>query len=237
MTQSWDDGSTWDSGGTWDQSYVQLITSEHQDKPKYTAGISALVQPFIDLQNLLNGLPNMFDVDVAVGQQLDVVAQWIGETRNLAIPLTGVYFSLDTDGLGFDEGTWFGPFDPTTELDILPDDSFRRLLYTKIANNQWDGTIPSAYEFMAPVFPGNTFFIQDNQDMTMLVGVAGSQPLDAVSYALLTGGYLDIKPAGVRITGYATPSQPGTPFFGFDAENLMVSGFDVGCYATLSGGI
>jgi hypothetical protein len=89
---------------------------------------------------------------------------------------------------------------------------------------------------MASVFPGNTFFIQDNGDMTMLVGVVGPAALNAVTYALLTGGYLDIKPAGVRITGYVTSSVLGDPLFGFDVENSIISGFNVGAWATITGG-
>ena len=235
MTQSWDDGSTYDDGNTYDNSYTGLITAEHQ-KPNFLAVIAALTQPFIDMQNQVNAMPGLFDVDTAVGVQLDATGLWIGETRDLQVPLTGVYFSFDTSGLGFDQGTIFGPFDPTTQLDVLPDDSFRQLLYAKIANNQWDGTIPGAYTFMEPVFPGNQFFIQDNQDMTMLVGVIGPASLNAVSYALLTGGYLDIKPAGVRIDGYVTPSIPGDPLFGFDVQNSIINGWDESCIAIITGG-
>jgi len=117
----------------------------------------------------------------------------------------------------------------------LPDDAYRQLLYAKIANNQWDGTVPGAYEFMDQVFPNNTFIIQDNQDMSMLIGVLGPA-LNAVSYALLTGGYMDIKPAGVRVAGYIEPSVPDSPFFGFDVESDLISGFDVGGWALLTVG-
>jgi len=236
MTESWDDGSDYDSGQVYDNSYIALITSEHNNKPNFVAVMAALTQPFIDLQNVQISMPQLFDVDEAIGNQLDIVGEWIGETRDLQVPLTGVYFSFDTAGLGFDQGTIFGPFDPTTQLDVLPDDSYRQLLYAAIANNQWDGTIPGAYEFMDKVFPGNTFFIQDNQDMSMLIGVIGNVPLNAVTYALLTGGYLNIKPAGVRIDGYVTASVSGAPLFGFDVENTLISGFDVGGIATIQGG-
>lgn len=215
--------------------YTGLVTSEHQ-KPIFLALVSMLVQGQADLQQVAQTFPALFDIDNAAGVQLDATGEWIGAPRDLNIPLTGVYFSFDTAGLGWDEGTIFGQFDPNTQLDILPDDSYRQLLYAKIANNHWDGTIPTAYQFMQPVFPNNTFFIQDNQDMSMLIGVIGSSPLNAVSYALLTGGYLQLKPDGVRINGYVTPSVPGAPLFGFDVENSLISGFDVGCIALISGG-
>lgn len=212
------------------ESYINLITSAHANKPNFVAVMSTLLQPFADQIQQLQSIK--FDIDTSVGQQLDFIGQWVGISRNLEEPLTDVYFALDTAGLGFDQGTWLGPFDPTTQLDALPDDAYRTLLRVRIANNQWDGTVPGAYSFMEAVFPGNTFFIQDNQDMTILEGVAGPVPLTAVTMALLEGGYLSIKPAGVGITYYVFPSVPG-PIFGFDLETPVISGFDVGAWATL----
>lgn len=217
------------------EQYQDLITSEHRDKPNFMATIAAAIGPMVDVQNLIETMQELFDIDTSVGVQLDDVGKWIGQSRYLTTPLTGVYFAFDTDDVGFDQGTWLGPFDPETGLTALPDDSYRVLLRAKIANNQWDGTIPGAYKFMAAVFPGNTFFIQDNGDMTMLVGVVGPVPLNAVTYALFTGGYLDIKPVGVRITGYITASTPGTPVFGFDSEGGAIDGFDIGSFASITG--
>ena len=233
----WDSGISWDTGSSYDINYVDYITSEHNDKPLYTSIIASLTQPLVDIQATLNSMVNKFDIDSAVGDQLDKVGEWIGVTRRLSIPLTGVYFAFNTAGVGLDQGTWHGPFDPLTHLDVLPDDSYRTLLRAKIANNRWDGTITGAYEFMQQVFPNNTFFIQDNQDMSMLIGVSGANPLNAVTYALLTGGYLNIKPAGVRIDGYVTASVVGNALFGFDVQNSLIDGFNQSCFATISGGI
>jgi hypothetical protein len=217
--------------------YTGLVTSEHAQQPNFLAVLSMAVQPLADLQAVLTALPSEFSIQTAVGAQLDIVGLWVGQSRYLAEPLTNVYFSWDTTGLGWDQGNWQGPYDPSTGLVALPDDQYRQLLLAKIANNQWDGTIPGAYEFMDPVFPGNTFFIQDRQDMGMYVGVTGSAPLTAVTYALLTGGYLTVQPAGVKIFNFVTPSVLGAPLFGFDVENSTISGFDVGVWGTLSPGV
>ena len=217
--------------------YTNLITSEHNQQPKFMATVAATVQPFADSLALLGTFASLFDLDVAVGQQLDILGQWIGASRELSVPLTGVYFSLDTAGVGFDQGTWYAPYDSTTELTSLPDDAYRTLLRAKIADNQWEGNVPSAYAFLDTVFPaGDTVIIQDNEDMTMLYGVVGPVPLDAVSTALLENGELDVKPMGVRINGYVTASVPGSPLFGFNVENSTISGFDVGGWASIAGG-
>lgn len=218
--------------------YTSLITSEHQ-KPKFLAMVSVLAQWAVDRQNLTQSIrgegnnPGLYDVDVAVGQQLDRVGEWIGRSRQLEIPLTGVYFSFDDAGLGFDQGTWLGPFDPTTGLVSLPDDTYRILLYATIAANNWDGTIPSAYEAWNTIFEplGYQILIQNNQDMTMSFVLMGPSP-NAVTYALFTGGYLNLCPAGVGVVGYFIPTIPNVPVFGFDADGDLIAGFDEGCWVT-----
>ena len=227
----WDDGSThWNDPG--DVSfYTSLITSEHANKEKFVATIVALAQPFADIQTITYSIPGLYDLDNAVGVQLDTVGLWIGRSRYLSELLTGVYFSLDTAGQGFDQGTWQGPYDPSTGLIMLPDEAYRQLLRAVIAANNWDGTIPGAYAVWATIFgpQGIIVIIQDNGDMTMDIGLLGTK-FDAIMASLLAGGYLDLRPAGVQIRSYLLPSGPG-PFFGFDVENSSVAGFDIGSWA------
>lgn len=215
--------------------YLNLVTSEHQDKPNFIEMISAVLQPLADDIAVLQSLPSLYDLDNAAGAQLDVVGQWVGASRNLNVPLVGVYFAFDTAGVGFDQGTWLGPFDPTSGLISLPDDTHLTYLRARIANNVWDGTIPGAYATWDVVFAGTgiTILIQDLGTMHMLFAVYGSIP-DAVTYALITSGLLDLKPAGVKIDAYLTPVVADTPFFGFDVENTYISGFDVGAFGKVS---
>lgn len=61
--------------------YQARVTSEHNLRPKYMAVVALTVQPFVDNQALLATLPTLFDLDVAVGQQLDYLGAWVGEAR------------------------------------------------------------------------------------------------------------------------------------------------------------
>lgn len=209
--------------------YLALVTHEHNDKPKYIAMLSSLLQPMADLKATMAQIPLLYDLDDAIGAQLDTVGQWVGVRRFLSEPLENVYFSADTDGLGFDQGTIFGPFDPITGLVSLDDTAYRTLLRARIASNQWDGTIPGAYNAWNTLFMGTgyTILIQDEEDMEMIYALLGPVP-DAVTLALFTGGYLTLKPDGVRVSAYFTPSVPDTPYFGADVENGSIAGFDVG---------
>ena len=62
-------------------NYTALITSEHADKPKFMAMVEAVAQCFVDQQNLLLSVPTAFDLDDAVGVQLDAVGLWVGIGR------------------------------------------------------------------------------------------------------------------------------------------------------------
>lgn len=212
--------------------YTGKITSEHADKPRFTAMVAAVTQCFVDAQNALAGMPASFDLDGAIGKQLDDVGLWVGVSRNVATPLSGVYFSFDTIGLGFDQGVWKGPFDPDTGVTTLDDDTYRLIIRAKIGANHWDGTLVGSKSILDQIFAGDTrVFIQDNQDMSITVGISGRVP-SALFLALLSGGYIPIKPQSVRVNYYLVTSTDGAPLFGFDMGNDYVAGFDTGAWAT-----
>lgn len=186
-------------------AYTSLVTSEHNKRPNFMAMIAVQAQAYVDNINLLRSFAVLFDLDFAVGQQLDMIGVWIGASRNIPIPLTGVYFAFNTTGLGFNQGTWFGIGDSASGLTVLSDDQYRLLLRAKIASNHWDGTVPGAYAIWAIVFQFEPFniLIQDNQDMTMQFTLVGTN-IPAVTKALLTNGLIALIPAGVSAT-YVTP--------------------------------
>lgn len=210
--------------------YPALVTSEHK-KPRFLALLDALVLPFVEIQDFLATFPFEFDVDHAVGVQLDAVGKWVGIGRYLNLPLTGIYFSWEESSTGWNEGMWKGRYDPESGLTRLEDDSYRQLIKARIAANHWDGTIPGAIAVWKAAFAdsGSEILIQDNQDMTMTVGVAGSYP-DAVFKALLMGGYIPLKPEGVRVNWYAV-TPDGGPLFAWDCDNVSLQGWGNGRWA------
>lgn len=213
------------------EQYLALITDEHQGKVKFSSTVGASVDPFARLQVVINGLPENFDIDTAIGVQLDALGIWIGRSRRIDTPLVGVYFTWDDLAAdGWDSGIWKGIYDPDSGLVDLPDDSYRLLLKAKIAANSWNGTIPSAYEIWSTLFANSHLIIQDNQNMSMVVGIAG-QPLSIVDQALLLNGYIPLKPEGVRIQYYAIAPSEGQ-LFGWDTEaSSALAGWDSGQWA------
>jgi len=146
-------------------AYLGLVTSEHTTKPKYIATLSGALQPLMDIQNVLAGMRQAFDVDTAIGVQLDVLGQWVGASRLVPVTITGVYFSWDTAGVGWDQGAWLGPGAPLTTLTTLPDEQFRTLIRARIANNNWDGSINGAYTVGSTIFgtpPPTGYLLRSN---------------------------------------------------------------------------
>jgi len=216
------------------QNYLSLVTSQHADKPKFNAWLSALLQPFCDMQALLQTFPSLFSVQTAIGQQLDVIGQWVGISRALQESLTGVYFSLDTAGVGLNQGIIYNPnTDSLTGLVQLDDDVYRLLLNAKIAYNAWDGTVASAETFMNNIFSvyNYSFCIQDNQDKTMYEGIiGGSAAPPAFLQQMLLNGLFDLRPSGI-IVHYFWQSD-SNPVFALDVDNSYFGGLDHGSMAT-----
>lgn len=188
--------------------YTQFITSEHNQKPKFMATVSLYVQAMVDLMNQLAAFPSLFDLATPpVGDQLDKIGAWVGASRQL---------NQEIDGTS-----------------VLTDAAFLVLIKLVIAMNAWDGTIPGAYEVWNVLFEaeGTELLIQDYDDMTMAVTFIFVTVPDTLTLAVLTNGYFNLRPDGVRIVGYFVPSVPGEPIFGFDVENSTIAGFDVGNWA------
>jgi hypothetical protein len=217
--------------------YLDEVTSEHQDKPKFMATVETTVQPIADTMWLEQNYYLFYDLDYAVGKNLDAVGMWVGRDRYLPVPITA-YFSWDTDNLGWDQAVWKRDFDPDSGFVTLPDELYRLLLRSVILANHWDGTIPGAYEVWKPIWsqcPGYTFVIQDYEDGSMAYGLIGPAPPDQIMLGYFTFGEIDTKPAGVELDHFVPSMYPagvgGTPVFGFDSMTPNCAGWDVGAWA------
>lgn len=215
--------------------FLQLIQPQHRNRDRFVASVSAALQPVVDDINLLADLPRRYDLDVARGVQLDAVGLWAGVGRVIKVPIANVYFAWDTPNVGWDFGKWRGAADGTSLAVTLNDATYRLLIRARIAANHWDGTLAGAADAYGYIFadPNTHVFIQDNQDHTFSLNISG-RPLDQLQMAMLTGGYLPLRPAGVTLKSVTTVSIGGSPLFGWDDNTALVSGWDGGAWGVSS---
>ena len=212
------------------EEYLNLITSAYRKKPKFEAMVSDYRSVPARVNCLLGFVITIFDLDVEVGEEIVIIGLWVGISRNVNIPTTGIYFSWDgvDPTVGWDYGTWQGNL-PTSTITELPDDAYRTLIKAKIAANRWDGTTTNAYVIWDALFPDLNILIQDNQNMSYAMIFFGGI-ISSLTVALITGGYIPLKPEGVRISGYYIPVDDG-PVFGWDIDTDYMQGWDQGSWA------
>lgn len=207
--------------------YLALLPSENASKPRFLAVLKAILQPLVDVQSAAAD----FDLDTAIGAQLDAVGLWVGQSRRVDVPIPGVYFSLDIARVGFDQGVWFGPGSSATGVTELDDETYRLVLKIKIGANTWDGSLGGAQRVLASAASAGTYlFVQDNFNMSITIGVSGIVP-SALFTALIRQVFSWVRPETVNIASVSVTSVNSAPIFGFDTQNSYVSGFNTGAWA------
>jgi hypothetical protein len=180
------------------QRYIDLITSEHADKPKFIAWLTAALNVLDDAVKLADVLCVYFDLDAAAGAQLDVLGEIVGVSRTVD----------------------FQPSDGSSP--VLDDETYRLVIRAKIAQNQWDGTLQQIYDLWNNIFPLQKLVLTDNQDMTMDAIVFGVS--SGIQQDLVANGYIVPKPQGVFIN-YAFSQYP---VFAYDLDTDVFKGYDEG---------
>lgn len=214
--------------------YSDLITQFHIHRPKFHATVRALAQAAVQIGETAASLPEAFDLDSAIGVQLDAVGKWIGRDRFIPYPLDTFWFSLDDFVRGLDMAVWKTSYDADYGTYRLADEDFRRLLYAQIGMNYWDGTMETLravlldfYEGMAND-PNTLFFLDDRADGSATLAVSGAHPAPIVR-AMLAWPAVRVDVGGIEIRVRMT-SVNDAPLFGFDVQNNYVAGFDAGAF-------
>lgn len=181
--------------------YMGLITSEYAEQPLYNAYVEAFLDQQLPIDQCLSKFNEIFNLDTAVGDQLDKLGSYVALTREL-------------------------PVDDPDIPSVLPDNYFREIIKARIRANFWDGTIGQLQALIEATFPDSTYEILDHQDMTcqiLMINPTASPTL----IALLFNGYIIPKPAGVLTT--FTIMDKG--LFGWDADTAFVKGWDHGIWS------
>lgn len=202
--------------------YKNLLLYQYQGLPKATGTIDLLIrQAICDLVPL--DVRDAFNIDTAVGPQLDILGKYIGFSRRVLSQIPRDYFTFgdtDTPSLAV---TGFTAYDsvvnPTSvflrysmlaeSFDDLEDEEYRLMLKIQIVLNSTDNTLKSITEILFEFF-GTDLICYDAKDMSISYLVKPA----AKKIALLFASQDALpKPQGVNLTGVYLAEDP-TKIFG-----------------------
>lgn len=183
-------------------SYIALITSEHADKLKFVSYVYAFLNMISPAVDMLTDFDIIFALENAEGDQLDMLGSLVGVSRELPVQVEDI---------------------PS----ILSDDTYRKVIKSKVFINHWDGTREGMEAIMAEIFPNLPYEVIDNQNMEYSVSIVAPDLTDE-DKALIENGYILPKPSGVKCTYNILDSG----LFGWDSDTTFIKGWDQGTWAS-----
>jgi hypothetical protein len=189
--------------------YELLLIKQYYEKPKALAEVGIYAQAAAEIASFYHDIFESFDLDSAVGVQLDVIGRILGLPRIVPFVIEKEFFGFDGDptALGFDEkflivesAPFKDKFEPAYTSQQLNDDYYRFFLKAKaITNNS------SAYlyneerinitDVISFLFDDRAYVL-DNQDMTLTLYVSPTFSLQTLRGVINLN--LLPKPQGVR---------------------------------------
>lgn len=170
--------------------YADLLIMQYKGKPKANAHAKLLVEPAIfDL--LPEKIMNSFDIEIAVGKQLDFIGKYIGVSRTNA---------------GFQY------------LITLNDDDYRQLIKIKILSNNSGSSLKEIQDLLQIYFKGQVV-IFDNKAMNLSYYMDSSAGTLDFAQVVVSIGILP-RPMGVGISSVVYYSDV-TRFFGMGSYQLQ----------------
>lgn len=211
-------------------SYLARITDAHRDKPKFMAMLALCLQPYVDAQDLVASFVAAYDLDEAIGAQLDVVGKWVGRSRVIEAPVRDPWFRFGDSSRGLGRGVWKDRYSPGSTLTKLDDVAYRKLLRAKIAANNWDGQRPSAEAALRAFVDqaGTNIWIDEGADMRDALCVSGAW-IPLLYAFMLEQNLIPVKRAATRRRYYFV-SVDRSPMFGFGVNNDFIGGLGRGAW-------
>lgn len=215
--------------------YKELLLYQYINATKARATIDTLIrQAVCDLLPI--AVRDAFDIETAVGDQLDVLGEYIGFSRVVPIKIERDYFSLDdyvtpdTDAIGFtdyettdnSQASWYLYVFANNSWSTLEDSEYRLMLKLKAILNASQNTFSEIASLLYDFF-GTQILFGDQLDMTISYFVLSDiERIITIAYDV---GMLP-KPMGVLISGVFSVAETDK-VWGF-TDYLYDTGYDTG---------
>jgi hypothetical protein len=212
------------------EAYQNLLIVQYANKPKARATIALFAQ-----QLLANGIywdvQDAFDIDTAVGKQLDILGKYIGVDRFFTgenfpddafafsdaqtSPLSESRGFIDAQNSSFESGIFLGTQDVIAPHQAMDDATYRLILQLKIIQNNINCSTKIINETLYNYF-GLNIYMTDNYDMSITYHALTEDTLTFLKLALQK--QVLPRPMGVQIDVVL-----GGDFYGFvDAATSFI---------------
>lgn len=162
--------------------YVDLLILQYRDKPNARGTIEAIIESLM-IYDLIRSVENGYDIDTAVGVQLDILAKYVGAERiatgvdftrtyfgmvdySEPTPYTGVAGLLDYDEPNPPDAQFLKYDTDQQSIYTLTDSELRILIKLKILQNNSNHSNAEIDEILEEFFPDQVIF-SDNLNMTV----------------------------------------------------------------------
>lgn len=172
------------------KEYENLLIVQYSDKPKASETISSIVKRFKNNFDLLEQMEDAFDLDNAIGKQLDIIGKIVGISRNVEGVIPKIFFGFDgnVNARGFDSAAFY-TLDQQQYTDTqLSDSDYRFFIRMKIAKNHAKATMSddngsNLNNIVLSMFDGYAYMV-DNKDMSVTIYVENSPKSYLLPYAI-----------------------------------------------------
>ena len=227
--------------GLFTDEYKKLLIIQYANKPNALAQIELTIGKLEQIYSLALSLEQAFDLDQAVGKQLDILGKIVGISRSVPFAVPKNYFGFsDNSTTAWPMGNKFienfvsyplkNKFEIPYSSGMLNDYNYRFFIKAKIIKNNSKGTmidinnlsIQNAIDYLF----NNTGYIVDNKNMSFNLYINQNFDLDMIQYIDQLG--LIPRPQGVEMNVLIRYVEAET--FGFNVNNQgfgdKFSGFD-----------
>ena len=208
--------------------YANLLILQYRNKPKARYTIQELVKKATG-DFLMYRIYEFFDVDTAVGAQLDVIGRIVGAQREvIGLTVDKKYFSFESapDPNGFSkqgnlkQGVLFkSRRNSKDSVYSLLDPDYRSLIKFKIVVNNATASMKSIDDAIFDIF-GNDALVVNNKNMTITYLITAVNVVGILAAYKL--GYLP-RPNGVGVELILNVPNPNL-IFGFKRANVTYNG-------------
>ena len=187
--------------------YAARMISQYRALPKAQATIAILVKQALGDMLALT-VQSAFDLDTAIGAQLDIIGKYVGLSRNIGPSTAKPYYGLENynatgNPIGFQrygsssnpQGIWLRYAQGTDQNTALADDSYRLAIKVRICQLYNNGTNGSIQSYLQAFWPGRVIVLSDIHNHSLEYFVPAAFPLPLSVWQILLP-----RPLGMAIT-------------------------------------